>query len=340
MRRIQELDLLRFAAAIAVVLFHYGMNFHFWLAGESVMQYGFLGVELFFMISGFVILQTAVNKDAYEFLVSRVSRLYPTFWCCLLIGIAMSGGIRLRDLFANATMAPRLFHTEPYDVVYWTLFVEMKFYALILLLIVFKQIGRIELYLRVWVLGCVVEAMTGWDWLTTLTLGEYGPYFIAGCSLYLIYTGGPNLARLLVLLASLGVAVSEVSALSVDYMRTNPPTMILGSIILAIFGIFLLVATSRIKVPPSKLWMQLGLLTYPLYLIHWKPGTIVWDRLPGSMSAPLRTAIVAGFALSVAALIAMTIERRGCKRLSAFLLGRRPLALFFGASRRIDGQEG
>ncbi|MCU0650139.1 MAG: hypothetical protein MUF00_19285, partial [Gemmatimonadaceae bacterium] len=50
--------------------------------GASGAKYGYLGVELFFMISGFVILMTAANGSVRDFVISRAVRLYPAFWVC------------------------------------------------------------------------------------------------------------------------------------------------------------------------------------------------------------------------------------------------------------------
>ena len=79
--RIPELDLLRFVAAVSVVLFH---ATH-WPSSQSnllaqIAVYGAFGVPLFFMISGFVILMTAQNRGGIEFINSRIARLYPSFW--------------------------------------------------------------------------------------------------------------------------------------------------------------------------------------------------------------------------------------------------------------------
>ena len=69
--RLYEIDLFRFFAAIAVVFYHYG--FRGWMADDlsrvaapglaPLVQYGYLGVDLFFIISGFVILLTAGRGD-------------------------------------------------------------------------------------------------------------------------------------------------------------------------------------------------------------------------------------------------------------------------------------
>lgn len=93
MNRLELLDYGRFFAAISVVLFHYTFNgiangkitsiSHTpWLVG--VTKYGYLGVEFFFMISGFVIFFSARKKSASNFMVNRATRLYPAYWFAVL----------------------------------------------------------------------------------------------------------------------------------------------------------------------------------------------------------------------------------------------------------------
>jgi peptidoglycan/LPS O-acetylase OafA/YrhL len=50
-----------------------------------VAKYGYLGVDLFFMISGSVILVSTANASFKGFFVSRIVRLYPAFWACYRI---------------------------------------------------------------------------------------------------------------------------------------------------------------------------------------------------------------------------------------------------------------
>ena len=77
------LDLLRFAAAMTVTVYHFlyrgaqdggYLDFSFGAAGVSV-SLGYLGVNLFFMISGFVIIWSATGRDWYGFSVGRLARL-------------------------------------------------------------------------------------------------------------------------------------------------------------------------------------------------------------------------------------------------------------------------
>ena len=85
-----ELDVLRFLAAFSVLLFH--LAFRRWNLDKvgftpypeisHITKYGYLGVDMFFLISGFVILLSASKRDATSFLISRASRLYPAYWIC------------------------------------------------------------------------------------------------------------------------------------------------------------------------------------------------------------------------------------------------------------------
>jgi peptidoglycan/LPS O-acetylase OafA/YrhL len=92
-KRVNEIDFLRFFAALMVVFFHYsfrgyaadGMSTMPYPLLAPVAKYGYLGVELFFLISGFVILMTASTGSLKKFIVSRFARLYPAFWACCTV---------------------------------------------------------------------------------------------------------------------------------------------------------------------------------------------------------------------------------------------------------------
>lgn len=124
--RLPALDWLRFAAALGVLAYHYVSSYlpddpgSRWLEyAAHVTRYGYLGVELFFIISGFVILWSAQGKSAASFAVSRFARLYPAFWAAMLLTSAcylllgpyapqVSGQeVSLHRLLANATMMPQ-----------------------------------------------------------------------------------------------------------------------------------------------------------------------------------------------------------------------------------------
>ena len=103
--RLRELDLLRFAAALAVVLYHFtgfgGAGA--WPAPSQdvfpeiapVTRFGYLGVDLFFVISGFVILMSAWGRGPGEFGISRLVRLMPAYWVSVLLGAAVYAVFRM-----------------------------------------------------------------------------------------------------------------------------------------------------------------------------------------------------------------------------------------------------
>lgn len=86
--RLPELDLLRFIAASTVVIYHFCytpvvagvVNTTIFGSVHDLARYGYVGVDLFFVISGFVILMTAARRSPRGFLVHRALRLYPSFW--------------------------------------------------------------------------------------------------------------------------------------------------------------------------------------------------------------------------------------------------------------------
>src|SRR5215210_3755070 len=165
--RVTEIDLLRFLAAFLVVLYHY--TFRGYAADDmSIMpypllapisKYGYLGVELFFLISGFVILMTASSGSLKKFTISRIVRLYPAFWvCCTVtfIVILLIGGERYSASFTqylvNMTMLSEFLNVPDLDGVYWSLFVEIKFYALVALVLLVGRIHRAQSLLIMWLI--------------------------------------------------------------------------------------------------------------------------------------------------------------------------------------------
>jgi len=93
-RRLRGLDALRGIAALAVCLFHYTYSFPR-VTGRAldvnfVASAGHYGVDLFFIISGFVIFMTLEkNRSVYDFIDARIARIYPAFWAALLIAVAV-----------------------------------------------------------------------------------------------------------------------------------------------------------------------------------------------------------------------------------------------------------
>src|SRR6266850_251206 len=143
--RVFELDVLRGLAVVAVMLYHYTARYAQLYPNSPpaavTLPFGFFGVEFFFCISGFVIFMTLDRtRRPMDFVVSRVSRLWPaylsamtvTFCAVHLIGLP-GREVSATQALANVTMLGELLHVPLVDPAYWSLQVELIFYCWMLL---------------------------------------------------------------------------------------------------------------------------------------------------------------------------------------------------------------
>jgi peptidoglycan/LPS O-acetylase OafA/YrhL len=320
--RLTELDLLRFLAALSVVLYHRIWTdpaFPQWLT--NVTQMGYLGVHLFFMISGFVILWTAMGRTPWQFLASRISRLYPAF----LAGLAITSlliwiireGVSGSQLLANATMFPTLFHAEDVDPVYWTLTTEWKFYAIILGLIALKQIKHMDVWLWGWLAVSFAALFLPANFLLKqATLSGYSSLFILGCVGCLIRSkSGP--ARIALYAAAM--------TLSVWHAYTEAPVQsVSAAIVVALAAIlFLALVCQKLTLPAWKGWYWLGALTYPVYLLHYKAMDVLAQVSPWNSVTTQLVLICLAFA--GAFVMVLTIERKVSPVVQRLLTVRTPV---------------
>ncbi len=335
--RIPELDLLRFFAAASVMIYHYTYwpvingavaENAFWPL-PVVTQFGYQGVTLFFMISGFVILWSSQARSAGEFVISRVARLYPSFWICVLITtlvVKVTGApnpISPRMLALNLTMVPGALRVPYIDVVYWTLFVELKFYAMIYFVLVTGTMARVEAWLAVWLAAATV-CMLGIapHWLTSLAVHPFGPYFISGCLFYRLRALGPSVFRVAGLLVACVLGVVSAVKQQPDFIHQITPlsSFVVGACVVLFHAIFVAIVLIPGILPSSRWWYWLGSLTYPLYLLHNRIGKIIAASLSTSHSAWATLAVQLGVALIASAIIAAAVERRACGMFQKALL--------------------
>lgn len=148
--QIRSIQALRGLACIAVVTFHYRYQIESqYPAFHKLLSNGFIGVDLFFILSGFVI-TLSVSRMGYgvlaagEFLKRRVLRLLPTYFILLLINFLLSGAMatfhyadRTQALISAFTLSVYMPHQAPFYVndsgfmgVRWTLNYEFLFYLM------------------------------------------------------------------------------------------------------------------------------------------------------------------------------------------------------------------
>jgi peptidoglycan/LPS O-acetylase OafA/YrhL len=289
-KRFYELDLLRFVAAASVLFFHYTVRADVAehlprlpeYAFAPVTKYGFLGVNLFFIISGFVILMSAASGSIRAFAVSRVVRLYPAYWvACTATFVASlflpfhGRGVTFGEYLLNLTMVSGFAHVKPVDGVYWSLIVEMRFYGLVAILLIARQMGRVKMLLGVWLVLHVLSTLHPVPIFSTLLIPDAAPYFIAGSAMFLVsqeglsrYLGGLIAVCYACCVWSFVRGLPELDASGHSHFSLAVIALVLA----AFYAVGLLISTGRTSGLIGQRWVLLGSLTYPLYLLHQSIG--------------------------------------------------------------------
>ncbi|MES2537882.1 MAG: acyltransferase [Pseudomonadota bacterium] len=335
--RLNTIDLLRFAAAVLVVFYHYAFR-GYAADGMSVMpypllapiaKYGYLGVDLFFLISGFVVLRSASSGSLQKFVVSRVARLYPAFWvCCTLtfLSILAFGGQRysatIPQYVINMTMLSGFAGVVSIDGVYWSLFVEIKFYLMIALLLLFRQMHRAPLFFVAWlVVTIALDLFPSWR-LRSIFITDHAPAFIAGAMFYKGWSSGFSRATILTILAAwlvgLHHALAQLPRLEQHYGAPFNLYVVAG--VITVFHVLIyLVATKRTGVIGKKDWAAIGALTYPLYLLHQNIGYMIFNIAYPSMNEHVVLWGTMFLMLALAYLVNVLVEQRYANSLKNFL---------------------
>lgn len=113
---------------------------------EPLAASGWVGVQIFFVISGFVIAFSACGKNARRFVRGRAERLYPAAWICATVTLLLSVETGHDDAGTGADYfrSMLLLPVGPWvSGVYWTLAVEMSFYGLVAVVFAWRGAGAL-----------------------------------------------------------------------------------------------------------------------------------------------------------------------------------------------------
>jgi peptidoglycan/LPS O-acetylase OafA/YrhL len=324
---------MRFAAALSVVLFHFvgqtpGTFRWIWghpyqevfPAAHGYFAFGRLGVELFFLISGFVIALSGWGRSPRQFFVSRVSRLFPMYWIALLLTAAFLtafhtpfGRPRLRTVIANLTMLQTPMGVDNLDSVYWTLWPELCFY-LMFAVVVWRGVTyrRVVVFCGLWTLAAVLAPTADNPLVTMLVNPVYAPYFIAGMAFHLMYRFRPTPLLWGIVAMSWLVAAQYLLAPSdgrIDWSQWSPGR---GWLLLTISVFYALVAAVALGWTRRMRWRRLrtaGALTFPLYLTHDCVGISMTHFLSGRIAPWALVAVVTVFLVALSYVLQRYAER-------------------------------
>ena len=209
---------------------------------------------------------------------------------------------------------------ENVDVVYWTLWAELRFYALILVLTVIGITWRrVTVFLWLWLAATFVYEAGLLPGAADLVLNtQFSHYFIAGMALCMIYRFGPSLQSILILLVALGNAIPRAIGFA-DRVGVRYHTEIhrapVVAIVVVIFAVMLLVALQKTQHLARPWFAVLGALTYPLYLLHAHIGFIIFERLGPHLNAAVLATATMLLMVAAAAALHYLIEKPLAPRL-------------------------
>ncbi len=201
-RYIPAIDGLRAVAVVAVMLYHLGFS---WIPG------GFLGVDLFFVISGYVItrllldsIQRSGGLDLRAFYKARIRRLFPPLVFMIFVTIIYI------SIWAPETMR-RFVSDSPFALLggmnWWLVFRQTDY---------FDTISRPPLLQHTWSLGVEAQFYLIWPLILLLVLRQFGKAKIPGAALFIAAISGIAL-----LLVSYEVDAANASQISHVYFGTD-----------------------------------------------------------------------------------------------------------------------
>jgi peptidoglycan/LPS O-acetylase OafA/YrhL len=343
--RIRELDSLRGLAALAVVLFHYTSRYPELFECRRLVPFDFVwgqyGVDLFFMISGFVIFMTLDRtRHARHFAVGRFARLYPAYWVAVIgtYTIVCAAGlpgqeVSLFEAALNLTMVQGLFGARHVDGAYWSLQVELLFYVVMLALHRSRLLRAFPQVLAAWlILAAAAQVALAWldglslvAWVVpkvqTLFNLRYIHLFGIGMILYQGWLHGRLSGALRLLLAAClaqhALVDSPAAAVLIAALAALVQVSVAGTV-----GAANLDAARRLL--RARALVFLGTISYSLYLVHQNIGYVALRGstqygVPGWAALPAAV----GLAVALAVLLTRLVEQPALRRIKQVLEPRR-----------------
>jgi peptidoglycan/LPS O-acetylase OafA/YrhL len=250
----------------------------------AVMEdFGFLGVAIFFYVSGFIITHVAQRESQFAFFVKRVFRIYPPLIVSTIVVAALvkwcpnpldqSGeltGRTISDFLRGMTLMNYFSLQDRYiNGVAWTLIIEVIFYALCMLVLPVMR----------WSAWAATLLLTGFSWVVLFRCHDFGdrfanfsvsmgliPLLLIGQSTYWLWIGRIKSWQFGLLLAANWFVFAN--AIGTIYIQRLSPSDSYGVSALYAYLLFIvtLLANNRLRLP--RVIVFYSTISYSLYLLH------------------------------------------------------------------------
>ena len=336
------LDIIRFFAAFIVMVYH--LAFWSWAVpyeatSNSITHgnpafpsltwlswFGGVGVDIFFVLSGFVIVYSAAGRDSQAFARGRVLRLVPGALVSACLSAITLLATHTSPIWSVAKRFLRSIFFVPYgpwiDGVYWTLGIEVVFYTTIFVLLRASSIERIRLVLYpigitsslFWLLNLFsglnvyIDATSGAAVERTLQLllVYHGNLFAIGGLLWASMLAQRKWADLLVIGLCAGTAMVHIACAKAWEAEIAHSTVAVPILIWAMCTVAIVLSVRFNKqlsrVIPGRFARNIGIATYPLYLINDLIGAVLLKggfALTSNANAALAFSMLATCAIAV-----------------------------------------
>ena len=305
---------------------------------RSLFSYGYLGVDIFFFISGIVITRSAINADAKRFTVSRFARLAPAYLVVLLLAIPV--GLYTRDsryeassIFSAFTFSESVTQPLGDDLLIldsWTLWIEIQFYFLIALILVifgiWQTIARrqqtislsvFKIVFSIW-LAFIALNMAGNSGIPALfTLGGFASAFLCGGLFGTVIDRGSlvRLSPVLLLATTLMFygfyerTLNSSATLGGLNVQNSHAAVAIGLVAICLVSVMVGLVVRPLSKSLARVITALALATYPLYLLHQELGNRVILKLTESgIPVTLSLVITLMGTVALSLLISMFVE--------------------------------
>lgn len=341
--QIHFIQALRAIAAMMVLIWHFKPK------GESASPTldflffnGFAGVDIFFVISGFIMVYTTGGrrggaKQALLFLAKRIARIWPlyAFGTLLYVVFLFSLGWLTSDYASKSVLSLAFYPVPPHPVldVGWTLNIEMYFYIVFAACLAFDKLRWIVA--SIWVFATILAQMGNYNFsfipesisfvlpLLIQAVHPCIPEFFAGMLIALFFMSGIKIKKSVAIPVA-SILISFAAWQYIDGFYNRPGIYGMGASAISLVLALAIAEKSGFGWRPGRLVMWIGNISFSIYILHTTVGLAVTRFFMGTDLSSYTHGVgyvvfITVIVLSLSAVTHEYIEKRASSRLSRYI---------------------